>query len=42
MEQITLSRFLDWVIWRLENETDPEQIAQLRIVKDALESMIGR
>jgi len=40
MEQTTLSRFLDWILWRLENETDREQIAELRIVKEALKAMI--
>lgn len=40
MTQEEISQALDYVTWRIENETDPEQVAELRIVKEALESRI--
>ena len=41
MNQCDISHALDYIIWRIEGETDPEQIAELRIVKEALEAQIG-
>ena len=41
MKQKEISKHLDYITWRIENEADPEQVAELRIVKEALEAQIG-
>ncbi len=40
MTQDQVSQALDYVTWRIEGETDTEEIAELHIIKEALESRI--